>query len=578
MNEHSRAALWQNLTARETADVVVIGAGINGVSVYRELALQGVDVVLVDQGDFCGAASAAPSRMIHGGLRYLETGETALVRESLAERNALLHNAPHYVRPLPTTIPIFYWLAGVGAALLRLFGREPGPSRRGALIIKAGLWLYDFYTRRRQILPRHRFRSRKATLQQWPALNNELVCSATYYDAWISYPERLALEMVLDTQAKSPQALALNYVALSGSEGDQLTLTDRLSGQSTTLKPRIVINASGAWIDHTNEALNSASDFIGGTKGSHLIVDNDELRAATGEHMIFYETPDGRVCILFPFMGKVLVGSTDLPVDSPDEPYCTPDEEAYILESLAYVFPHIRIEPQQILYRFSGIRPLPRSDAAVTGQISRNHQCRFSPATEQRPYPILSMVGGKWTTFRAFGEQVADRVLKQLQRERSVTTANLAIGGGCDYPTSSRARQNLLADWQQRYAQSPARLAQLFDRYGTRAETVLDFLAAGDDSPLHSLNDYSEREIVFLIEFEAAHTLLDLVLRRTSIGISGRITAAVLLELQTLLARHRQLSDADSAAMLTYTRDQLRRLHGLADWQLNPAERNSRSA
>lgn len=578
MNEHSRAALWQKLTARETAEVVVIGAGINGVSVYRELALQGVDVVLIDQGDFCGGASAAPSRMIHGGLRYLETGETALVRESLAERNALLHNAPHYVRPLPTTIPIFYWLAGAGAALSRLFGREPGPSRRGALIIKAGLWLYDFYTRRRQILPRHRFRSRSATLQRWPALNQSLVCSATYYDAWISYPERLALEMVLDTQAKSPQATALNYVALSGSDGAQLTLTDQLSGQRTTLKPSLVINASGAWIDHTNEALNSASEFIGGTKGSHLIVDNDELRAATGEHMIFYETPDGRVCILFPFMGKVLVGSTDLPVDSPNEPYCTPDEEAYILESLGYVFPHIRIEPQQILYRFSGIRPLPRSDAAVTGQISRNHQCRVSEPTEQRPYPILSMVGGKWTTFRAFGEQVADRVLAQLKRERRVNTANLAIGGGLDYPSDSRARQNVLADWQQRYGQSPARLEQLFERYGTRAETVLDYLTAGDDQPLRSLDDYSEREIAFLIEMEAAHTLLDLLLRRTGIGIGGRITPAVLQELQTLLARHRQLSDADSNAMLNHTRDQLRRLHGLADWQLNPAERNSRSA
>ncbi|PTY38736.1 hypothetical protein BGP77_11185 [Saccharospirillum sp. MSK14-1] len=560
------------------ADVVVIGAGINGISVYRELALQGVDVVLIDQGDFCGAASAAPSRMIHGGLRYLETGETALVRESLAERNALLHNAPHYVRPLPTTIPIFYWLAGVGSALSRLFGREPGPSRRGAFIIKAGLWLYDFYTRRRQILPRHKFRSRSATLQRWPALNNQLVCSATYYDAWISYPERLALEMVLDTQASETNSLAMNYVALAKTEGDQLTLIDKISGAQTTLKPKVVINASGAWIDHTNEAMNSASEFIGGTKGSHLIVANDELRAATGDHMIFYETPDGRVCILFPFMDQVLVGSTDLPVDSPDEPYCTPDEEKYILESLAYVFPNIRIEPQQILYRFSGIRPLPRSDAAVTGQISRNHQCRESAATEQRPFPILSMVGGKWTTFRAFGEQVADRVLQHLKHERTVTTDELAIGGGQRYPGDNRTRQNLLNDWQERYNESPARLAQLFDRYGTRAEAVLDYLAAGSDQALRALDNYSEREIGFLIEFEATQTLLDLVLRRTGIGIGGRITPELLVELQALLNRHLSLTEAEGNAMLQHTRDQLRRLHGLADWQLNPAERNSRSA
>lgn len=578
MKEHSRAALWQKLAARERAEVVIVGAGINGISVYRELALQGVEVVLIDQGDFCGGASAAPSRMIHGGLRYLETGETALVRESLAERNALLRNAPHYVRPLPTTIPIFYWLAGVGAALSRLFGREPGPSRRGALIIKAGLWLYDFYTRRRQILPRHRFRSRAATLKRWPALNDRLVCSATYYDAWISYPERLALEMVLDTRSVATDALALNYVTLEKTDGDQLTLADTLSGERTTLKPQIVINASGAWIDQTNQAMNQDSDFIGGTKGSHLIVANDELRAATGDHMIFYETPDGRVCILFPFMGQVLVGSTDLPVDSPDQPYCTPEEEAYILESLAYVFPHIHIEPQQILYRFSGIRPLPRSDAAVTGQISRNHQCRESGPTDQRSFPILSMVGGKWTTFRAFGEQVADRVLARLGHSRQRQTAELAIGGGRGYPADGKAQQALLADWGERYQLPPARIAGLFERYGTRAEQVLLYLSEGTDQPLRSLDDYSEREIGYLIEQEAAETLLDLVLRRTSLGIAGRITPEVLSELQALLGRQRQLSAADCDAMLAHSRDQLRRLHGLADWQLNPTERSTRSA
>ena len=579
MNEHGRAALWQKLAAKDRATVVVVGAGINGISVYRELSLQGIDVVLVDKGDFCGGASAAPSRMIHGGLRYLESGETDLVRESLAERNALLRNAPHVVRPLPTTIPIFTWLTGLWSAFGNLVGWKAKPARRGALIIKVGLWLYDFYTRKRQVLPRHRFRNEALTHKQWPELNPDLVCSATYYDAWISYPERLGLEMVLDTREQSPQSIALNYVSLVGAREGRLTLRDERSGAETSLTPDIVVNATGAWIDLTNEALRQTSDFIGGTKGSHLIVANERLRRATADHMIFYETPDGRVCILFPFMGHVLVGSTDIPVDSPDGPFCTPEEEAYILQSLKFVFPGIEIRQDEILYRFSGIRPLPRSDTEVTGQISRNHQCRVSAATEQRPFPVYSMIGGKWTTFRAFGEQVADRILDTLKRSRAHATDQLAIGGGRGYPSGEEDRQALLLHWAYRFQLPLARVTDLFDRYGTRAQLVMEYLRGGTDRPLASLPDYSEREIDFLIRHEAVETLTDLLLRRTSLAIAGRLSGEVLIELQRRLTHCLGLGAEQHDRMLTATRDYLSHFHGLSTWQLMPAaEPTSRTA
>lgn len=579
MNEHSRVVLWQKLAARERVSVIVVGAGINGISVFRELSLQGVDVVLIDKADYCGGASAAPSRMIHGGLRYLESGETDLVRESLAERNTLLRNAPHFVRPLPTTIPIFSWITGVGAAITRVLGWPARPSRRGALIIKLGLWLYDFYTRRQQVLPRHQFHSQAATRKRWPELNADLVCSATYYDAWISYPERLGLEMVLDTQQQCAQALALNYVSVAGFENKGVILRNEMTGEQCSLKPDVVINATGAWIDLTNEALTDPTDFIGGTKGSHLIVANERLRQATGDNMIFYETPDGRVCILFPFMGNVLVGSTDLPVDSPEGTFCTPEEEAYILQSLKFVFPDISIEPDEIVYRFSGIRPLPRSDADLTGQISRNHQCRVIPATDQRPFPVYSMIGGKWTTFRAFGEQVADQVLRQLGRSRDVSTEDLAIGGGRDYPTDAGSTNALLARWSEQYQLPLERVTDVFERYGTRAQQVFDYLAEGTDQPLVSQPGYSEREIAFLIEQEAVQTLGDLVLRRTSLAIAGKLTGDTLVELQSHLTRLRELTPEQEQRMLEDTRQYLMHFHGLTARQLaSPAQLKAQTA
>lgn len=572
MNKHDRGALWRKIKDEPAITVVVIGAGVNGISAYRELALQGVDVLLVDKGDFCSGASAAPSRMIHGGLRYLETGEADLVRESLKERNLLLQNAPHYIRPLPTTIPIFYWAAGVMPAIRRFLGIDAKPARRGAAIIKIGLWFYDFFTRYQQVLPRHRFHSRNTTRERWPELNPALVCSATYFDAWVSDPERLALEMVLDTQQQASSSTALNYVSVHSGATDGLTLRNEITGEEAEVRPTVVINATGAWIDFTNAALENKTTFIGGTKGSHLVIDNKALLKATGGHMIFYENPDGRVCVLFPFKGKVLVGSTDLPVDRPDDVKCTPEERAYILDSLAYVFPDIQIDPEQILYTFSGVRPLPRSDAQVTGEISRNHQCHVTPPSAQHRFPIYSMVGGKWTTFRAFGEQVAEKVLSELNKPHHIRTENLAIGGGVDYPNGPAAMARLQSTITGTTGLAETRVSVLLERYGTRARIVAEFLVAYPDQPMSSLADYSEREILFLIENEWVMRLTDLVLRRTSLAISGQLNAARLIELNQLLGKAHGWTSQRCTQELESTIDYLVQFHDLSWDQLSRVE------
>src|SRR5208283_5673185 len=180
--------------------------------------------------DFCAGTSAAMTRVIHGGLRYLENAEFRLVRESLRERNRLFRNAPHYVKPLPTTIPIFDWTSGMVPAVRNLLHWPAKPGNRGALLIKTGLTLYDFLAGRKSPLPRHQFRSRREALALRPSLNPEIICTATYYDARITYPERLCLELVQDAEAACPQARALNYVRLQSASGGTVTLRDEISG------------------------------------------------------------------------------------------------------------------------------------------------------------------------------------------------------------------------------------------------------------------------------------------------------------------------------------------------------------
>jgi len=285
--------------------VLIVGAGVNGIGVFRDLSLQGVDVLLVDKGDFCSGASAASSHMVHGGIRYLENGEFRLVREAVQERNRLIKNAPHYVKPLPTVIPIFKWFSGLFNAPMKFVGLLDKPSERGALVIKVGLMFYDAYTRAQGTVPKHQFKGQRASLQEFPKINPEVLFTARYYDGAMHSPERICVEMVLDGETANPDAHALNYAALVGADGNAITLKDRLSGDNFTIQPRIVINAAGPWIDFTNSKMGTDTKFIGGTKGSHLIIANPELRAEIGENEFFFENKDGRIVLIYPLIRHI---------------------------------------------------------------------------------------------------------------------------------------------------------------------------------------------------------------------------------------------------------------------------------
>ena len=543
--------------------VLIVGGGINGAGLYRELALQGVDCLLVERGDFLCGASAASSHMIHGGLRYLQNGEFRLVRESVAERNRLLQNAPHVVRPLPTTLPLFHWTAGLVPAALRFFGIRDLPSDRGALLAKIGLVLYDLYSRGRgRRLPRHRFVGRRNALAHRPALDPDLVCTATYHDAWIQDPERLGIELVLDAEAAHSGALAVNYCEVVGLADGAVRLRDTVEGETFTCRPQVVVNATGAWVDDTHHALERPSTFMGGTKGSHLVLDHPELVATLDGGMLYFENRDGRICILFPYRGKALAGTTDLWVEHPDQAVCEEAEVDYILESIRHALPGLVVGREHIVFRYCGVRPLPRSDADNPGKVSRDHQLRWLESAGTHSFPILALIGGKWTTFRALAEQAADQVLARLEATpRKRSTADVAIGGGVDYP-SDTDRQQWLTTRAPAADVDPERLATFLDRYGTRATELAHHLEAGD-SPLATLPDYSHGEIAWLTERERVVRLEDLVLRRTPIGLLGELTAERLSELAEVVGELLGWSDERRDDEVTRVRDRWRAQHGI---------------
>lgn len=509
-------------------DVLIIGGGINGVGTFRDLALNGVNVLLVERADFCSGASATSSHMAHGGIRYLENGEFRLVREAVQERNRMIVNAPHLVRPLPTAIPIFKVFSGLFNAPLKFLGWLQKPSERGALVIKIGLMFYDAFTRAQKTVPPHRFVGRKKALQEFPGMNADVRFVATYYDGSIISPERLTVELLLEGEAEGEHARAINYVSLLNVIDRSVELKDEMTGGVYKVSPKLIINAAGPWIDLANQQMGIPSHYIGGTKGSHLVLHHDDLHKAIGQHEIFFENKDGRIVLIFPLQDKVLIGTSDLPIDDPDQARCTQEEIDYFLGMLARVFPNIKVDPSQVVFRFSGVRPLAHTLAKNAGQITRDHHIQEDLLGD---LPVYSLVGGKWTSYRAFSEQVTDRALDFLGLKRKAETTRLPIGGGRNYPSDQGETKKLLDEVERSTGLPRKQVETLFRRYGTRAYDVGAFMAAGKDALIAACPIFSYREILYLVQKEKILHLDDLLLRRTLLAYLGELNLPLIEEL-----------------------------------------------
>ena len=542
------------------AEVLIIGAGINGISIARDLSLQGVNVILVDRADVMTGASAASSHMIHGGIRYLENGEFRLVRESVQERNDLLRTAPHVVKPLRTTVPMFSYFAGTLQAPLRMLNHGKGKrSERGAFLIAIGLMIYESFSRINGSTPRFTFAGKQKAAQELPSLHPDVKCVATYYDASVHEPERLAMDLVSDAVATG-QVRVVTYAEAVGSRDGKITLRDGLTGSEIQVSADVVVNASGPLTDLTNDALGKPTEFMGGTKGSHIVVDHPTLHAELAGRELFFENSDGRIVLIYPVKGRVLIGTTDIFADPRQPVVCTEDEVDYFFDLVRYILPGITLDRSQIVFRFSGIRPLPKQDVAAPGFVSRDYRIDQSVLPET-DIPLLSVVGGKWTTFRALGEHVTNDVLALLGRPRVVSTLGLPIGGGKNYPSSDRER----TIWISRHSRtiSPFRVEQLLDRYGTRAAEIVSVLETHGDDALASLPNYSKQEIAFLVELEKAVRLDDVLLRRTSLAFAGELSQERVIEIAEVVARTLNWSPARKEHEISRAWELLALKHGV---------------
>ncbi len=557
----TREERLRTLQENPNISVLIIGAGINGIGTFRDLALQGVDVVLVDKGDYCSGTSAASSHMVHGGIRYLENGEFRLVREAVQERNRLLKIAPHLVKPLPTTFPIFKWFSGLFNAPLKFLGLLDRPSERGAIVIKLGMLLYDYYTRRQKTVPKHVFRNRAESTALFPAINSEVIYTATYYDAAMPSPERIAIELVQDAVAANDRAIPLNYVSLLSAAGGTVSLKDEIGGGTVQVNLEIVVNAAGPWIDLVNGSMGRETNFISGTKGSHLILEHPELRRAIGENEFFFENEDGRIVLIFPLLDKVMIGTSDIRVNDLEEIAITDEEIDYFFTMIGRVFPNIHVDRSQIVYTFSGVRPLQRTEGGATGQISREHIVQITEPREDLAFPVLSLVGGKWTSFRAFSEQSSDLILERLERSRKVSTANLPIGGSKGYPSNSAEKDAYFKNLLKTYPIERQHLEGLFETYGTRVEELLEDYGAEASRMLKTVPEISLGEMKFILAKEDVIHLDDLILRRTMLGKLGRITSAGLQEIAQICGEVLGWSDQESHNEIDRFADILRDEH-----------------
>jgi glycerol-3-phosphate dehydrogenase len=538
--------------------VLILGAGINGCALARELALNGVSNWVVDTADVASGATAGSSRLIHGGLRYLEYGELDLVKESLAERTRLLRLAPQFVRPLRLWIPAENRFGGWFAAVGRFFGwrRWPQPKgSRGAILVRAGLAFYDAYARDPN-LPKHTVTRRGAagTLPVNPSRYHWL---CAYYDAQVAFPERLTLALLDDAREISARA-GLDFRVLTYHaavlRGDTVEVATSGGAQRAvaSIRPAVIVNATGAWVDETLARLHVPSQqLMGGTKGSHFFTFSPRLLQMLDGQGIYAEARDGRPIFITPLGHAVLVGTTDVPFEGPPEQASASGEEIdYLLEAVDTILPDARLTRADVAFHYSAVRPLPRVTATTPAAITRRHAL---VKNETARVPVISLVGGKLTTMRSLAESAAAAVLEEIGRQVVANSRTRPLAGAEDYPADDAALAVAWIEIAERSGFSPAAVQTVWNLCGTRTESLL---VAASDRELLPGTDLPCAFARASIEHEWARTLADLVERRLMLLYDQRLTRACLRRLAEMLADagHLPKGEVEAAVALEVSR------------------------
>jgi glycerol-3-phosphate dehydrogenase len=567
----SSQAVASNALSEEFAEltanaVLILGVGINGAAIARELALSGVSTVIVDTHDIASGATAYSSRLIHGGLRYLEYGEFDLVRESLEERTRWLRLAPQFVRPLRLFIPIRSRRGGLISSAGRFLGlksrRRAGGSKagqRGLWSIRVGLWLYDTFAHDRTLPRRRLYNARAPEVVKVDSTKYRWMYS--FSDAQIVYPERFTLALLEDARALAA-ANGCDFRLFTYHRAERTGKTVRIAptachspaecsrhaprdeskrgaptpGSTYEFEPAAIVNATGAWVDHTLAALHVPSpQLMGGTKGSHFITHHATLRERLAGRAIYVEATDGRPVFVLPFRDATLVGTTDVPFEGdPANAVASPEELEYLVAAVNDLFPDLHLTLADITLHYSGVRPLPATGPKAPAAITRRH---WLEENHDSDVPLYSVIGGKLTTCRSLAESAAATILKRLGREPTANSRTRSLPGAENYPTDEPA---LAAQWEKLAAEfnlPHASIQAIWSLVGTRTESILaETKDAPDASALLTGTAIPRRLARWMIDNEWATTLEDLVERRLMLLYNPELSRACLVELAMLLA------------------------------------------
>lgn len=501
--------------AGEQFDVIVIGGGIIGAGIARDAALRGLRVALFEKRDFGSGTTSGSTRLIHGGLRYLEMLDFRLVRMDLRERETLLRIAPHLVGPLEFVIP-FYRSS--------FFYRCK---------MKMGMTLYDFLSYDKS-LPRHHFLTAAELKKIEPNLRQQgLQGAAVYFDAQANSPERLCLENIIDAHEHGAQTF--NYcevteAARTGDTIDGVHVRDLLSDDHSevTVKGRIVINASGPWFDRVATGLTNDSgsampsrEQIRTTKGIHIA-----CPPVTSRAFVVFSRVDGRLMFLIPWLGHSWIGTTDTDfTDDPATVNATAKDVDYMLRSVSEYFP--TLDTARIYFSNAGVRALVKEEGSESS-VSRMH--RISDGARSGAENLISVLGGKITGYRAIAEEAVDVACSKMNVDTACVTARNPLPGARNDQKSTDVSNARLED------QTVAHLVSL---YGNRSSEVIQLASSHEclREPLSPHTPDIAAQVIFAARTEQCARLVDFLLRRTLLGFSQDQGQSAATRVASLLAQ-----------------------------------------
>jgi glycerol-3-phosphate dehydrogenase len=530
-------------------DLAVIGGGITGAGIARDAALRGLRVLVVEQSDIAGGTSSCSSKLVHGGLRYLEHGELSLVFESVAERRTLLEIAPHLVQPLPFLLPVFE------------------DSRRGMFTINIGMWLYDGLSLFRS--PKlHKSLTRRRVCAVEPHLRTEGLQGAQVYYDCSTDDARLTLETMLDAVRASAEVRTHTRVEGFVMDGERiagLQLVDQLDGTHHEVRAKVVVNATGPWSDQTRSIAGPVShERMRPTKGIHIVVNSSRLKL---DHAICCMHPnDGRVFFTIPWGEQTYIGTTDTDIEGdPGDVVADASDVAYLLAATNDYFPDLNITAEDVISTWAGVRPLVGDEEAEDeSSVSREHVLAIEPSG------MVTIAGGKLTTYRRMAAEVVDAVVEELDKLgkdtnglRPAETALNPLPGAIGWPEDAD-----LADVAQRIEAASdgligdATAALLARTYGMRGIDIARGVV--EDPSGAELLVEGRPEIAAQIDWgvrrELARTASDLMMRRTQLYYRDAdqglgVVEAVAARVAELLG----LSEAEQDKQVVDYREQVQR-------------------